>query len=54
MYFSKQFLLLGENMMTVEGRKNYVKLKLGLRTYTIQVRSLRPYNVAVHDSVRLQ
>ena len=38
MYFSKQFLLLGENMMTVEGRKNYVKLKLGLRIYTIQVR----------------
>ena len=50
MYFSEQFSPLGENMMT--GGKE--KLKLGLRIYTIQVRSLRPYNVAVHDSVRLQ
>ena len=50
MYFSEQFSPLGENMMT--GGKE--KLKLVLRMYTIQVRSLRPYNVAVHDSVRLQ
>ena len=50
MYFSEQFSPLAENMMT--GGKE--KLKLGLRIYTIQVRSLRPYNVAVHDSVWLQ
>ena len=50
MYFSEQFSPLAENMMT--GGKE--KLKLGLRIYTIQVRSPRPYNVAVHDSVWLQ
>ena len=36
MYFSEQFSPLAENMMT--GGKE--KLKLGLRIYTIQVRSL--------------
>ena len=50
MYFSEQFSPLAENMMT--GGKE--KLKLGLRIYTIKARSLRAYNVAVHDSVRLQ
>ena len=49
-YFSEQFSPVGENMIT--GGKE--KLKLGLWIYTIKVQSLKPYNVAVHDSVRLQ
>ena len=48
MYFSEQFSPLAENMMT--GGKE--KLKLGLRIYTIQVRSLRPYNVACSSRFR--